>query len=144
GTYTYCTKPKENEFLSPSIYEISFTVKNQGIRITAVKKELTPQITPVSLGTQSLILQGELYTMTSFTPAETGTYSIYSSGTEDTYAKLYDSTAEQLIYSDSGGTGRNFKLTYELEAGKIYYIGVKKYQFSGENTVSVSVTIEKA
>ncbi len=60
----------------------------------------------------------------SFTPTQTGTYTIVSraKGTEtDTCVTLYNSNWEELAYNDDGPKDVNFSLTYMLEADETYY-----------------------
>ena len=66
----------------------------------------------------------------SFTPEENGKYFIYSTGDEDTKATLYDSDMEYLTDDDDGGENTNFKLSYQFEAGKTYYICAQYYSSS--------------
>lgn len=62
------------------------------------------------------------YGWLSFTPTEDGTYIIESSDyTNDPYVELYDENMDFLSANDDGGERWNFKLSYELEAGKTYY-----------------------
>lgn len=77
----------------------------------------------------------------SFTPEESGKYFIYSTGDEDTKATLYDSDMEYLTDDDDGGENTNFKLSYQFEAGKTYYICAKYY--SSSKTGTINVTVEK-
>lgn len=77
----------------------------------------------------------------SFTPEENGKYFIYSTGDEDTKATLYDSDMEYLTDDDDGGENTNFKLSYQFEAGKTYYICAQYY--SSSKTGTINVTVEK-
>ena len=77
----------------------------------------------------------------SFTPEESGKYFIYSTGDEDTKATLYDSDMEYLTDDDDGGENTNFKLSYQFEAGKTYYICAQYY--SSSKTGTINVTVEK-
>lgn len=60
-----------------------------------------------------------------FIPELTGEYRFYSKGDIDTYGYLYNSSKQLLLSNDNGGDGRNFKLVYNLSAGKKYYIAAK-------------------
>ena len=55
-----------------------------------------------------------------------------SFATNDTYVVLYDADGNELAYDDYGsGDGyNNFKLVYELEAGKTYTVEVGFYSGS--------------
>ncbi len=60
-----------------------------------------------------------------FIPEMTGEYRFYSKADIDTYGYLYNSSKQLLLSNDNGGDGRNFKLVYNLSAGKKYYIAAK-------------------
>jgi len=64
-----------------------------------------------------------------FTPATTGTYVIASTdnGSSDPRGYLYTSGGTQLAYNDDSDGGRNFKITYTLNAGTQYVIGANMY-----------------
>lgn len=52
-------------------------------------------------------------------------YTIETTGTVDTYGKLFSSSGTQLAYDDnSGAQGNNFKITAVLTSGYTYYIAV--------------------
>ena len=58
-----------------------------------------------------------------FTPAESGVYDFYSSGVLDTMAYFEAQDGETwLIYDDNSGTLRNFRISYECEAGVTYLL----------------------
>jgi len=67
-----------------------------------------------------------------FTAPSSGTFTLYSSGNEDTYAVLYDAKT-QLDYNDDSGSDYNFKLEYEDTENATYYLGVKKYSNEAGN-----------
>ena len=52
----------------------------------------------------------------------TGEYRFYTKGNIDTYGYLYDSEKQRLTTNYDGGENHNFKITYNLTAGKKYYI----------------------
>jgi len=58
-----------------------------------------------------------------FTPAETRSYTIYSTNysSGDPYVVLYNAAKSQIAYDDDGGSGWNFRLTMPLTAGQAYY-----------------------
>ncbi len=60
-----------------------------------------------------------------FRPTTSGTYTIQSTGSGDTYATLYNSSKSSLTYNDDGGNGNNFLISYSMTAGNTYYIAVK-------------------
>lgn len=80
-----------------------------------------------------------------FVPLVSGTISVYSSGgLSDTYGYLYDSNKNQLASDDDGGDGNNFKLTYNVTAGTLYYVRPCGYNSSGSTTVYVQGAMPSA
>ncbi len=75
----------------------------------------------------------KLYT---FTPATSGTYVIYSTGSADTKVYLYNASGTELDSNDDSGDGNNFRLQYNLTAGAAYTFGVKYYNSSTTGTIS--------
>lgn len=77
----------------------------------------------------------------SFVPEKSAEYDIYSTGTEDTKAELYDSEKKRLAENDDadGEDNRNFKISYTLEAGQVYYIVVRYYNDSMSGNVTVMI-----
>ena len=74
-----------------------------------------------------------------FVPLVSGRISIYSNGgMSDTYGSLYDSNKNRLAYDDDSGDGNNFKITYSVTAGRLYYIVPAGYNGSGSTTVYLS------
>ena len=73
-----------------------------------------------------------------FTPTMSGSFTIQSTGSGDTYGTLYSSTQSSLTTNDDGGDGSNFKITYTMTAGTTYYVAVKFYNSSTTGTFKVS------
>ena len=73
-----------------------------------------------------------------FTPTADGTFTIQSIGGCDTYGNLYSSTQSLLATNDDGGTGNNFKLTYNMKAGTTYYVAIRLLYTSATGTFKVS------
>ena len=73
----------------------------------------------------------------SFAPEETATYCFYSTGSNDTKARLYDAGMTLIAENDDGGEGSNFLIECELEAGQQYYY--EAYYYSNSNTGTISV-----
>ena len=73
-----------------------------------------------------------------FKPTVDGTFTIQSIGSCDTYGNLYSSTQSLLATNDDGGTGNNFKLTYNMKAGTTYYIAIRLLYTSATGTFKVS------
>ena len=71
-----------------------------------------------------------------FVPLVSGSITIYSGGgLSDTYGYLYNGNKSQLDYDDDSGDGNNFKITYNVTAGSLYYIRPCGYDSSGTTTV---------
>ncbi len=75
-----------------------------------------------------------------FTAAESRIYTIESSNNSgDTYGHLYDASHLEIASDDdSAGNGNNFRITYTLTAGEIYYIAVHFY-FNDTGTFTLSI-----
>ena len=65
-----------------------------------------------------------------FTPSYSGPYVFFSQSENDTYGILYDENKTVLESDDNSGENGNFSFTYELEAGKTYYIAAS-YVYTG-------------
>ena len=77
----------------------------------------------------------------SFTPTETDIYEFTSSvSSGDPKCTLYDSAGTEIDYNDDGGTGYNFQIRREFEAGKTYYF---KVQWVGTSTGSIPVYLRQ-
>lgn len=72
-----------------------------------------------------------------FVPLVSGSVTIYSTSSWDTYGYLYDSNKKELKKDDDSGTGTNFSITYSVEAGKLYYVAPCGY--SGGGTLSFTM-----
>jgi len=58
-----------------------------------------------------------------------GTLTVYTSGSTDTYGYILNSYCSALAYDDDSGTGNNFRISRTLSAGN-YYIRVRNYYSS--------------
>jgi len=88
---------------------------------------------------KSVSLSAGGYKDIAFIPETTGNYTFSSSGSLDTYGYLLDSSKYQLISNDDGGSNYNFSFSYDLIAGKTYYLRVKFYSSSTSGSFSVKV-----
>ena len=77
-----------------------------------------------------------------FTPEYTHQYIFRSTGTGDTYGYIYDANGNQLASDDDSGGSGQFKITYTLNAGETYYLGVKWFS-SSTGTIPVLLTYGK-
>ena len=75
-----------------------------------------------------------------FTPECTHQYIFQSTGTGDTYGYIYDANGNQLASDDDSGGSGQFKITYTLNAGETYYLGVSWYRVSSTGTIPVLLT----
>ena len=76
----------------------------------------------------------------SFTPDESGIYSVFSTGSSDTYVILYDASYNEICDNDDGGTDANFRVSYTLESNNTYYYEVSGYD---KQAADFSVTVEQ-
>ena len=74
-----------------------------------------------------------------FKPEKDGTYIISSASDYNTQGCLYDADMNYLAGSYYGGYGNNFKFTYDLQAGKTYYIGVGFYYSGSEGDIIFNI-----
>lgn len=77
-----------------------------------------------------------------FQPAVDGTYYIYSSGTADPMAELYDDNAKNIGSDDDGYDETNFLISAELKAGTIYILKTNTYS-GAAGTYNVTLTRNK-
>ena len=62
-----------------------------------------------------------------FIATRSGYYSIYSTGSYDSKAYLYDASGSQLYYDDDNGENNNFSMSVSLTAGEKYYVKASRY-----------------
>ena len=74
------------------------------------------------------------------TPSVSGTLTVESTGSYDTYGYLYSESGSQLTYKDQGGTNNNFKYTYSVTAGTTYYAAAKLYSSSSTGSFQTVFT----
>lgn len=86
--------------------------------------ETYPALTPD--GWTKIDFTGDGVEILSYTPTHSESHTFYTEGLADTYGILYDSEMNELAYSDDG-TGISFLITWDLEAGKTYYLKVGYY-----------------
>ena len=73
------------------------------------------------------------------TVLRSGTLSITSSGTTDTYGSLLDSNGEELLSDDDGGNSYNFSISYTVNQGT-YYVKIRHYSETETGDYVVSST----
>ena len=74
-----------------------------------------------------------------FVPDYDGLYVFESSDTSDTRAYLYDSTGSEITSDDDGGNDGNFRITYQLTAGCVYYYDVRYWSSDLTGTIPLSL-----
>jgi hypothetical protein len=81
-----------------------------------------------------------------FIPEISGEYSFIGLGndSQDTYARILDSEENELITNDQSGGNNQFKITYEMEAGKTYILRACFYSSSVIGTFPVALNCEHA
>ena len=76
----------------------------------------------------------------SFIPSATGTYAFYSYNCDfDVRGYVYDNEMTLLKYDDDGADGSNFRVQYEMTAGKTYYLKSEVYSSIAKEEYSVKV-----
>lgn len=89
------------------------------------------------LGENQILVDGQKISMMRFIPSESGIYVFYSIGSKDTCGYLYDSDKSVIDFDDDSGEGMNFSITENLEAGEVYYVGIRFYS-DGQEVVTVA------
>ena len=84
-------------------------------------------------------ITGGQLTYIRFIPALPGVATITSVSNEDTYGYLFDANMNQIASDDDGGSGNNFLLTRRMNAGEVYYIGVRYYSSGRSGSFEVRV-----
>ena len=59
--------------------------------------------------------------------SNSGTLTVYTTGSLDTTGEMQSSSGSTLVSNDDGGSGRNFRIAWEVSAGA-YYIKVESYR----------------
>ena len=73
--------------------------------------------------------------------SESGTLSVYTTGSLDTIGHLYDSGERQLASNDDGGESLNFRIEREVDAGT-YYARVAAYSSSATGSYTVHAELD--
>lgn len=94
----------------------------------------------LSTGSNTVDISGSKELYYKFECTSDGTYTFVSSNLSsnaDPYATLYDSTWYSLRTDDNSAGSRNFSISYSLDSGKTYYLGIKQ-SYSGNSLNGVS------
>ena len=138
--YTFLGWATSNSATSAT-YTDSQSVKNltstngATVDLYAVWKTDTSALSANSTNSAVISSGGETKYYT-FTPTTSGTYVIYSIGSEDTKVYLYNASGTELDSDDDDGDSNNFRLEYDLTAGITYTFGVRYYNASKTGTIS--------
>ncbi len=127
------------EFFIPNIeYDLSDVSSN----ITLYAQWRSGEVMFISSGTNSVYIGVGKIVYLSFTPTQAKTYTFYSTGSNDTYATLYNASWSPLDSDDDDGVDRNFLITREITSSQVGYpvfLAVNFYSSSASGTVSVYV-----
>lgn len=66
-----------------------------------------------------------------FTPSQSGSLTFYSTGSSDTFGRLYDSDMTELEYNDDD-EDRNFRISYNVNARETYVLQIGAFNSSDE------------
>ena len=77
------------------------------------------------------------YRYYAFVPLVSGSITIYSSSSYDTYGYLFNAVKTQIASDDDSGSGTNFSITYSVTAGELYYIVACAYSTSSSCTGTI-------
>ena len=108
---------------------------NANTTLYAVWKANSTTLSLKSTNSAVISTGGEMKYFT-FIPNVNDKYVIYSTGSDDTKVYLYNENGTELDSNDDGGEGKNFRLEYNLTAGKKYTFGVRYYNSSKTGTIS--------
>ena len=112
----------------------SFTITNNKVSVSPVSSSVSMLKGNISLDDSLPVtleyVNRSFYAYYKFVPTTTDSYIFYSTGNSDTHGKLMSEDFEELELNDDGGDGSNFCITYNCEAGKTYYIGIRAYSNS--------------
>ena len=89
---------------------------------------------------KTVTLQNSEVAYFKFIPETDGTYYFYSNVSRDCYGYVYDSNMNQLISDDDGGYNANFKISYDFEAGQVYYLAARFYSSDEVGDIVVSIS----
>ena len=136
--FSYSTDQSyENQWTVGNTYEVTVRIMGQAVTVPATIQE-APSHGPLNMGENFVDISMTNYDMPcTFTPEETGAYIFYSTGSEDTYAILYDENGEWITDNDDGGENTNFMIQANLTAGKTYTLKVRYLDSSKTGTIPV-------
>ncbi len=83
--------------------------------------------------------QPSQYRYYAFVPLVSEDITIYSISSSDTYGYLFNSSKSQLAFDDDSGSGQNFRITYKVTAGQLYYVVACAYSNSSSCSGTISI-----
>lgn len=94
--------------------------------------------------TQNVIIENtDVRKYFKFTPSQSGSLTFYSTGSRDTVGRLYDSYMTELAYSDDNEEDRNFRISYNVNAGETYVLQIGVYEYdSSDEAFNVTFNFE--
>lgn len=109
-----------------SAWSVPFTGEFEGGSGESDMPELSTAI-PLTDARTVINVQGNRYSLISIEPETTEVYTFYTESEEyqDTLGALFDATGMIITQDDDSGYNNNFYLSYELQAGQKYYLGVR-------------------
>lgn len=109
-----------------SAWSVPFTGEFEGGSGESDMPELSTAI-PLTDARTVINVQGNRYSLISIEPETTEVYTFYteSEDYQDTLGTLFDATGMIITQDDESGNNGNFYLSYELQAGQKYYLGVR-------------------
>lgn len=99
-----------------------------------------PTIVSVGSSTNGTISATTQQKWFKFVPTQTDTYSIYSTGSVDTYGSLYQGATSHLQSDDDNGSGTNFLIQRTFYANTTYYIRVRGYASTTSGSYSLKIS----
>ena len=83
--------------------------------------------------TQNVIIEDtNVWKNFKFTPSQSGSLTFYSTGSSDTLGRLLDSNMVELAYNDDNEEDRNFRISYNVNAGETYVLQIGAFDSSDE------------
>ena len=75
-------------------------------------------------------------------PSYSGTMTIYSQATEDTYITVYNAYGDTITYDDDSGNNGQFRVTFSVSSYTTYYIAPRLYSGSTPTEVTIVISME--
>jgi uncharacterized protein YjdB/pimeloyl-ACP methyl ester carboxylesterase len=109
--------------------------------VVVTELPFAPQAIALNTNTRAEISMPGALAWFKYTPTTAMTVAFYSTGSEDTYGYIYNSSKRELAHDDDGGAGSNFSIRYNLQAGQTYYFAAK--YFAHGRTGNFTVRLDK-